>query len=196
MRQAIIIPTHIDGLAWLDNCLDTIKTDYEIILLFQGKEPPNTMKYDYLGRTHAYQTFNGYDPWAVVYGVMNKIDEFFVLHSSCEVKMNSLFKKCFRDHEGKSVALSSYPVLFGMFLGKYRYEIAKQLPLPIAKDKAHAVDLEVTWNNAYCALEKPVLLFDGFVDNDRFEQKFGRKNMVIENEYIKKYKGTWHRSMV
>jgi hypothetical protein len=30
----------------------------------------------------------------------------------------------------------------------------------------------------------------------RFEDKFGRKNIILENNYIKKYKGHWTRRML
>jgi hypothetical protein len=36
-----------------------------------------------------------------------------------------------------------------------------------------------------------------FIDgNHHFEIKNGRNNMVIENSWFKKFKGTWHVSMI
>ena len=122
---------------------------------------------------------------------LNKDDEFLVLHDSCVVKDNLLWKVVFDGYWQDSVALSKEPTFMGMFIGKYRMEIASQLRPPDAENKNHAVELETTWNDEYCKLEQPVLLDDPLIRTDVFEQRYGRNNMVLENRWIRKYKGTW-----
>lgn len=191
----IIIPTHISRIdTWLKDCLESLDTKHKVMVLFQGDKPPKDLK---IGFDYTHHDLNGFDPGAIVWARENCTDsEFFVLHDSCVIKDNSLFDVLFNGFSGLSVALASQPVLMGMFLGKYKTEIVKQLEPPIAKDKTHAVDLEESWNNEYCSLDYPVTLANTLTQSNTFEQKHGRENMVLENKWIKKYKGAWNRSML
>ena len=187
----ILIPTHISRKdTWLKDCLASLKTDYPVRVIFQGDKPPSDLK---IGFDYTYYRHDGYDPGAIVWAMLNlnKDDEFFVLHDSCVVKDNLLWKVVFDGYWQDSVALSKEPTFMGMFIGKYRMEIASQLRPPDAENKNHAVELETTWNDEYCKLEQPVLLDDPLIRTDVFEQRYGRNNMVLENRWIRKYKGTW-----
>lgn len=191
----IIIPTHISRKdTWLKDCLASIKTDHQTMVVFQGDKPAKGLK---IGFDYTHQALNGYDPGGIVWAYENyKGEEFFLLHDSCIVKDNSLFDICFNGYYEDSVALATHPTTFGMFLGKYRMKIVKQLDPPIARDKEHGVDLEESWNREYCLKEYPVVLDSELTTSDVFETKHGRENMILENKWIKKYKGTWKRDQL
>jgi len=52
--------------------------------------------------------------------------------------------------------------------------------------------------------KEPFVLFPDFLDEEQrqhglkphFERKFGRQNMIMENQYIKKYKAHWTYNML
>lgn len=187
----IIIPTHISRKdTWLKDCLASIKTDKKVMVVFQDEKPPKGLK---IGFEYTYHTDGRFDPGAIVWAMANlkPDDEFFVLHDSCVIKDNLLWKVIFDGYYEESVALASHPTIMGMFLGKYRMEIALQLEPPIAKDKAHGVELEESWNRAYCAIEQPILMEQPLTSSTVFIEKHGRTNMILENRWIKKHKGTW-----
>jgi hypothetical protein len=191
----IIIPSHISRIdTWLKDCLASLDTKHPVMVVFQGDKPAKGLK---IGFDYTHQTLNGYDPGGIVWAMENcKDEEFFLLHDSCIVKDNLLWKVVFEGYRENSVALANHPTIFGMFLGKYRMEIAKQLDPPIAKDKTHAVDLEEEWNRKYCELDYPIVLDEPLSIGDKFEQRHGRENMILENRWIKKYKGAWNRNML
>lgn len=125
------------------------------------------------------------------------LDEFLLLHDTCEIKDHKLFDIVFKQYEGKSVALADYPCVFGMYLGKYRRETLNKIYIPKARNKMDAVEYEMTFNQLYCQIDGDVKLIDNPLhDTDVFIEKFGRKNMVLENDLLIKYKATWNRSMV
>lgn len=192
----IIIPSHISRVdTWLKDCLNSIQTKHEVMVVFQETKPPKGLK---IGFDYTFHTDGRYDPGAVVWAMNNlkPDDEFMVLHDSCVIKDNLIFDVVFKGYREETVAFSNYPVLMGMFLGKYRMQIASQLELPISKTKEESVDLEESWNKKYCELEQPILLDSYLSTSTKFEQKHGRENMVLENKYLIKYKGSYNRGML
>jgi hypothetical protein len=186
--------THPDRQEYLDNCQRTIKTDYPVIVMCNTKGKISS-RFEIVYRDPSNWILSAFD-----YIKENKIDEGFILHDSCEIKDNILFPLVFEQFKGLSVAISPYPVLFGMFIGKYRYEILKDIDIPRVRDKFDEMEQEVEFNNLYSSKEpNKKLLFNDFADKPDewsvYETKWGRKNKILENEYIKKYKATWHRSM-
>jgi len=191
IRLMIIIPTNTTRIdTWLKDCLASLDTLHPVTVVFQGEKPAKGLK---IGFDYVHKPTVGFDPGAIVWAMENlaKDDEFFVLHDSCIVKDNLLWKVVFDGYWQDSVALSKEPVMMGMFIGKYRMEICEQLEPPVASTKEDAVKLEESWNNAYCTVEQPILLERPLVKSDTFEHKHGRDNMVLENRWLKKYKGTW-----
>lgn len=187
----IIIPTHISRVdTWLKDCLASIKTDHQIMVVFQDEKPAKGLK---IGSEYTYHTNGRFDPGGIVWAMNNlgKDDEFFILHDSCVIKDNLLWKVVFEGYFEESVALASHPTMMGMFLGKYRMPIVTQLKPPAAKDKKQAVELEETWNREYCQLEQPIALDNSLTKSTIFEERHGRKNMVLENRWLIKYKGTY-----
>lgn len=192
----IIIPTHISRVdTWLKDCLASIQTKHEVMVIFQDDKPPEGLK---IGCKYDFHTDGRFDSGAVVWAINNlgKDDEFMVLHDSCVIKDNKLFDIVFNGYFEESVALSNYPVMMGMFLGKYRMKIVTQLEPPVAKDKEHSIDLEESWNQKYTRIEQPILLDSYISISNKFEERHGRNNMVLENKYLIKYKGTYNRGLI
>lgn len=195
----IIIPSHVSRInTWLKDCLTSLDTKHPITVVFQGNAPLKMLPYTTdLNITLTHSPHDGFDPGGIVWAREHcKDPAFFLLHDSCVIKDNALFDICFTRFSSESVALADRPVPFGMFLGKYKTRLVKDMLPPIATSKLHAVELEETWNNAYCILDQPVILTPPLRDNDVFEEKYGRKNMVLENPWVIKYKGTWNRNML
>lgn len=121
-------------------------------------------------------------------------DEFFLLQDTIEVKDPYVFSEAFEKYRGRTVTVD--PTMRS-FLCKYRKSFLDKLELPIAKTKLDAVDAEDWLFREHAKLDKTVAcLMSNFNKSNVFEEKFGRENMVLENEYFKKYKGTWSRSQL
>lgn len=116
-------------------------------------------------------------------------DEIVFLNESMVVKDNSIWEQLFQDYEGQSVMLSER---FLMFFGKFRREMINKLEFPQVHSKRDDVVLgEGKWCQEYMNLNDHVEI-QPLHDCDRFIEKNGRKNMVLENDYFIKYKGTWY----
>lgn len=86
---------------------------------------------------------------------------------------------------------------FEMYLGKYDRRILDQMYIPTPFNKAEAVKFEQEWNRAYIKNDPNFKVFhQPLHDVEVFEEKFGRNNMILENDFIKKYKGSWHLGMI
>ena len=181
MKQGIIIATHRNFKPWLVNFIKTYDHKYDLLFVFNTDES------------------NRYDPQAVIAGIESNYDEFLVLHDTMEIKDNSLFDIIFEEHKGKSVYFRQHSC---MFLAKFTKTDLSKLPADTIKrlydivDKNGAVKEEGAFNVEYMAVSNPVYLFNELSDSGEREQKFGRKNMVLENQYIKKYKGAWNMELV
>jgi len=131
-----------------------------------------------------------YEKLAFEVGIEN-FDEFILLQDSVMVKDSSLFKKMLESPN--SVWLSKWGQ---NYFCKYKSEILRQIPIEI-KDKKDSIYWERQLHEDYRKLEVPEIMLDGCLDNTEvFEEAYGRKNMISENEYFKKYKGTWDISML
>lgn len=151
-------------------------------------------------------SFQGYDKFPIVilsdYGYeLGKINwihkttcitEFFLLQDTTEIKDPSIFEKGFTYAGSVSwdSGLKSY-------LGKYRRLILDQCHIPLPKTKMDSVVFEESFNYEYLAKEpKKWILNENFSSSEKFEEKFGRVNMVLEDQYLKKFKHIWNRDMV
>lgn len=125
-------------------------------------------------------------------------DEFLYLHDSCEVKDHKLFDILFEQSKGKSVALSDWPCLFGMYLGKYTHSALSRVEIPVITTKLEAIDNEEIWTAKYLEkeIDNTLLLTPCLHDGHNFVTINDRLYMKLENDYIIKFKGTWHRSMI
>jgi hypothetical protein len=124
---------------------------------------------------------------------MRLFDEFVLLHDTCVVKTNTLFDLFF-GYQGTSVSVSPN---FLSYLGKFRTKTLLKLTIPNVHTKREAVDAESQFLREYISFEpNHIVLFPGFDEHYRWQAKHGRMNMVLENDYLIKYKATWHPSMI
>lgn len=117
-----------------------------------------------------------YEMEGLYYAKQHGIKEYILLHDSMIIKDQSIFDKAFEIDGMVKIARQ-------MNLAKF---VEPNLPKkPINKNEA--IEVECGW---YMEQQAPILCPD-LVDVAVFEEKHGRKNMVLENQYIKKYKGNW-----
>jgi len=93
-----------------------------------------------------------------------------------------------------SVSLNSDPDLYGTYMGIYDPKILRQIEVPIPKSKAEAIEFELSWTKKYVKQAQDVeVLFPDFKDANarRKEFKHDRENLILENQYLIKYKGNW-----
>lgn len=98
-----------------------------------------------------------------------------------------------------SVALLSDPRPFGCYLGVYEREILERMEFPEIHTKREAVEAEIWWTEAYVREAGGVpVLFPELSDRNakRHEMRHGRENLVLENEFMTKFKGTWRHDQI
>jgi hypothetical protein len=119
------------------------------------------------------------------------LDRWLLLQDSVVVKNPQIFDLLFS--YPKSVAVSTCPVKFGMYLGVYHRETLTKVGMPQPISKEEAIHYERVWSDQYCAAEDVPVLFQDFTDqlSKGTQEIFGRVNLVLENDYLIKYKGTW-----
>lgn len=118
-------------------------------------------------------------------------DRFLFLQDSFVLKNNGLFDLL--DNHSGSVALLDDPAPYGCYAGVFERSVLERVGVPVVKDKRDAVRLELEWCGAYVKAAGNVpVLFPELRDEFAVE-KFhnGRANLVLENSFLIKYKGTW-----
>lgn len=122
---------------------------------------------------------------------IEKYDEFILLQDSVKIKDTSLLKEMLESPS--SVFLSNWGQ---NYFCKYKSAILKQIPIKI-ESKKESVEMERKLHEEYKKFEEPEIMLDGCLENTKvFEEAYGRNNMICENKYFKKYKGTWDVTMI
>jgi hypothetical protein len=122
----------------------------------------------------------------------DRILEFFFLPDSTVVLNPEIFDLAFNCEH--SYALSEG---FKMYMGKYQRSVLTQMELPTPTSKEDAVRLEYSLNQEYLKLDPhTVVCPEPLEDSSVFIERNGRTNMVLENQWIRKYKGTWRWEQV
>lgn len=186
-RQVIYIATTPGRIEFITNFLNSIRK-------YNGEYPifiESAYGYDWydFARNHDY-------------------DEIFFLHDSVEIKDLSIFDLVFKTYKGKSVSFDDKPYFImglGKFLKKPYIETANLYP-PVPEAYVAYRDIEFTFGLKYCEVagEIPVVLspeftkceWTGHKKERRFTTKFGRYNLILQNQWIKKYKGHWRNDML
>lgn len=117
-------------------------------------------------------------------------DEFVYLHDTTYIKDLNLLDMLFDQQ-------ASISPKRGMYLGYYNSKILEGMDIPLVSTKRDAVNQESFFMEYYISeSSNSNYLFEEFVDGEVYEFKHGRNNKVIENNYLKKYKGTWSPNMI
>lgn len=181
MKQIIYVATTPGRVEFITNFLQSMKG-------YDGKYPL------FIESSYEYGWFD--------FAQNHQFDEILFLHDSVEIKDYALFDLVFETYKGKSVSFSGIPY-FIMGLGKFLREPYLKASFPTKNAYMDYKDKEFTFGTTYVkyAGEEPIVLFPDFMENeekDRYramERKFGRRNILLENQYLKKYKGHWTRKM-
>ena len=94
----------------------------------------------------------------------------------------------------KSVALTNDPSSYGMYMGIYDPIILNMVEIPKVENKAEAIKYEIEWTSKYVNYAVDVdIAFPELCDSRASgkEVRYGRECLVLENEYLIKYKGNW-----
>jgi hypothetical protein len=119
-------------------------------------------------------------------------DRFLFLQDTWLVKNQGFWDLL--DNTTGSVAITSDPYYFGCYAGVYERAVIEQIGVPIMSDKRDAIRHEIDWHKRYVEVAgNPQVLFPELTDanSTRQEERHGRTNLVLENDYLVKYKGTW-----
>lgn len=199
-KQAVVVGAHFGNRKWLKNCLQTLEgLKYPLVIVVNEGHlaPENWLKM--LAR-RADDVFlihrNSYSP-GVLQAVLDhtEYDEILHLHDSVEIKDHEMFRLIFEDHAGKSVSLSHG---YLMYMGKFLRPVLQSVGIPAVATKRLEHHNEFAWTKRYIEATGGnfIELWPSWTDGDVFVEKFGTKRMLLENDFIRKYKGTWDVSMI
>lgn len=161
--KGIVISTSEYSRPFYEDLMKSIKTDYPIYLCWEG-----------IGRPEG-----SFELGAIKKG-KEMFDEFVYLHDTVLIKDNSIFDKLFAIEGHVFLTEGGFH-----YFGKY---VSKDLPeIPEMHNKQEAIYWELNWFKKEHKVFEPQLP----VISDKFEEKYSRLNMVCENDYIIKFKGTW-----
>lgn len=125
------------------------------------------------------------------------IERFMFLQDSVVIKDETIFEFVYTNTG--SISFTNDPGLYGMYMGVYERRVLEQIEIPIPKSKNEAIAYELSWTDKYCQTAGSVTLaFDDLTDSKakRKEVVFGRENLVLENDFLIKYKGNWGQLVV
>lgn len=179
MKKAIVIGSFV-GSPWLAECVQSMPKDVPLIVVCRPFYETGAIKW-----THENTC----------------LDEFLFLPDTVFAKKHDwIYTALAAEGRGVSVIGSQYSA----FIGKYRRVILDRMhtrphQFIYARNKHEAIP---EWSvQEYAALEGSGLITlwprsaEGLDDGPKREFKNGRLNMVIENEHLVKYKGSWGPEM-
>ena len=166
----VVIGSSPDRQNWLYDCSSSIKREHVAVVNF------------------------GFELAKIKWVIQNtKEDRFLFLQDSWLVK-DERFWQLLEAKEG-SVCLTADPYYYGCFAGVYERWVIEQIGIPVTETKLEAIQNEIAWHKEYVRVAgEPTVLFPELTDKNatRTIEKNGRMNLVLENEFIVKFKGTWH----
>lgn len=183
--KGIVITTSEHTKEWLNECIDSLGNQYPILQVANGDyKPLEQIDYSVCSKQTIYAThnkWNGFELGGILRG-KETFDEFIHLMDTTIIKDTSIFNKLFDIKGHVFLTKGGYH-----YMGKF---VSDDLPdIPKIDNKADAIALELRWlwdrARTYFEPDLPV-------HTNVFVEKHGRKNMVLENDYLIKYKATWN----
>ena len=151
-----------------------------------------------IGREHVIVSNWGYELNKIRWVIENTAAErFLFLQDSWRIKSPEFFDLL--DKASGSVAITSDPYFFGCFAGVYERAVIEKIGIPNIETKLNAVLAEKWWHEEYVRVAgEPTVLFPELTDDRATEVRFfnGRENLILENDYVLKYKGTWREDQL
>jgi len=188
MKKGIVIGTSEYTKDFLKDCLDSLQeTPYDVLVVSNGGYKPNFDAYEHYrpeGKEYKLivNDWNGWEP-AVIMEAKKHFDEFVHLMDTTVVKDINLFDKLFALEGNVVLTKGNFH-----YMGKFVSSLLPTLPKIFNKDVA--IMVETRW------LPQPYTEFtpDLPVHTNVFETVHGQNRMLLENDYMKKWKGTFIRS--
>jgi hypothetical protein len=165
----VVVGSSPDRQDWLADCSASIKREHIVVVNF------------------------GFELAKIDWVMKNTNAERFLLLQDSWLIKDDAFWDLLEAHPG-SVAINSDPYYFGCYAGIYERSVIEKICVPVMADKRDAIRNEIDWHKAYVEVAgEPVVLFSDLTDNNATGtvKRHGRINLVLENDYIAKYKGTW-----
>jgi len=167
------------------------------VLIVIGSSPDRTewleISSGSIGREHLIVSNWGYELNKIRWIIQNTAAErFLFLQDSWQVKSPEFFDLL--EKTSGSVAITSDPYFFGCFAGVYERTVIEKIGIPNIGTKLDAVLAERSWHEEYVRVGGvPTVLFPELTDARATEVRVfnGRENLILENDYVVKYKGTW-----
>ena len=145
-----------------------------------------------VARQHIVVVSYGYELGKIRWVLDNtNADRFLFLQDSFVLKGDGLFDLL--DKFDGSVALFSDPMPYGCYAGVYERSVLERVDEPEVTSKRDAVRLEIDWTKRYVEAAGGVPVLFPNVRDELGHMRFhnGRDNLVLENSFMTKYKGTW-----
>lgn len=179
MIKGIVIGTSEFTKEFLKPLLDSIRDiNYDILIVSNGGYMPDQSYWKPEWKLIV-NDWNGWEIGVIERGKEN-FDEFVHIMDTTLIKDISLFDKVFAIEGNVVFTKGNFH-----YMGKF---VTKELPnLPRVHDKTTAIMLETKWLDGFpCTEFEPDLP----VHSLNWIEIHGQKRMVIENEYMQKFKGT------
>ena len=146
-----------------------------------------------IGREHIVVSNYGFELNKIRWVIENtRAERFLFLQDSWRIKSDK-FWGLIDQFEG-SIALNRDPYFFGCYAGVYERWVVERIGIPWVENKQHSILLEIDWHRHYVEIAgEPTVLFPELTDANAtgVVVKNGRENLLLENEYVEKWKGTW-----
>lgn len=144
-------------------------------------------------REHIVVSNFGYELGKIRWVMENtNVDRFLFLQDSWVIKSDKFWGLI--DQFGGSIALNRDPYFFGCYAGVYERWVVERVGIPWVENKQHSILLEIDWHRQYVDVAgEPTVLFPELTDKNAagVVKRHGRDNLLLENEFVQKWKGTW-----
>lgn len=202
MREdcAICIVTWSQGKVWLDQLINSLDTPYPVVFIVNNSNDADSIWLEELKlRGNVISLVEDHYEMGAIRAMHNltEYSQFFLLQDTFEILDNSIFYKLFEEEPYKDRSVQ-YGRHFQMYLGKFKREILDRFSSsntwpPMPKTKGDSIWLEEHFTKKYKAFDPATIEFNhNFADQGgKQEEHFGRNNLVIEDQYLRKWKGTW-----
>lgn len=203
MTQGIVITTSETTEPFLNDLLESLPTMWPILLVCNDNHIPQVVRLAKLppSTTVVCNDYNAWELGGVTKGAEH-FDEFVHLMDTCIINKGIVDEKW---PEAQLTPEMLFRIMFGgpgscylcrgfySYLGKYRSDILRHVGIPRIETKEQAIHAEDNWNRVYLAADPSAWQFPALlpISSNVFEEKHGRRNMVLTNGYITKYKATW-----
>lgn len=196
MKQGILIVTWSGGKESFKILINSLSTEYPVIVVVNDGNNASWIT-EFKDIRFIISEDDRFELGAITKVLeLTDWDEFILLQDTIEIKNNSIFEILFNNYPNQSVAYNPH---FQMYLGKFRRETLEKLSIPVVTNKIESVAQEGAFLKQYMDTENVAIFNPHFIDGNfygSYEELWGRKNLILSDEYLIKRKGTWDASQL